>query len=453
MGKDQEKKKYKKVQFLPWEIYTGPVMATVDDDGGGGENHVAVDYSGIRLRDGNRLVDQRWDPLAQCIDVEARLEATRRALETAMLWADPSEDVLKVFVAPEFLYRGPAGAYLNDLLDGWEGPSPFADGVLPRPFNAAWGGLTGGLRGLAADARLENWIFVFGTAIGASFADQWGSDATAINISFVQRGGPGHEDECHYVEKHLKSWMDFIEFNLNHPAFFDADVQHDSRDDQQILDRLIYINGGEGGCLFSFEDICRDNGQPLLFGLEICLDHAQSFDNGTTGRLAEAGERVDIQLVPSCGMSLIEESLSLAPAQGPRDTSYALNCDGYDCLDRPASGGHIQLWRQVLDENGAYQVEALQEVLGVFDDPDQTPPPPDDPAESRHFLIPNDPISLAGRVDLDPEVQAALGIDLQNISPNTLWRSHEAFPPREKSREKLWPKGLGFIRRLPPVPL
>jgi len=452
MEQKQEKKKYKRVQLLAWEIYTGPVLEKVDD-GSGGEIHIGVDYSGIRLRDGGRLVDQRWDPLAQCIDIEARLEATRRALETALLWADPAEDVLKVFVAPEFLYRGPAGAYLNDLLDGWEGPPPFTDGVLPPPFQNGWEGLTGGLRALAANEQFENWVFVFGTAIGASFAEQWGSDATAINFSFVQRGGLEHQEECHYVEKHLKSWMDFIVFNLDHPAFFDGDVNHDSRDDRQILDRLIYENGDEGGCLFSFEGICRDNGQPLLFGLEICLDHAQSFDNGTTGRLAEAGERVDIQLVPSCGMSLIEESLSLAPAQGPRDTSYALNCDGFGCLDRPTPGGHIELWHQVLDENGAYQVEVLQEVPGVFDDPDETPPPPDDPKESRHFLVPDGPINLEGRVELDPEVQAALGIDLKDIRPDTLWRSHGDFPKRKKPLAKLWPSGLGFIRRLPSVPL
>ncbi len=449
MEKSQKKTNYKKVQFLAWEIYTGPIR---DDRGN------AIDYAGIRLQDGGRRVDRRWDVLAQCIDIEARLEATRRAMETALLWADPDEEVLKIFMAPEFLYRGPAGAYLYDLLDGWLGVSPFGSGVLPPPFDNGWGGLAGGLKWLAADPQFENWIFAFGTAIGASFAHQWGDDAAAVNISFVQRGGPSHTEECYYVEKHLKSWMDFVAFNLNHPAFSDGDVEYDSRRDWPVLDRLIYNSGTGGGSLFSFPSVCRSNGQSLLFGLEICLDHARSYEPNipvpVTGRLAQAGERVDIQLVPSCGMSLMETSLSLAPAQGPRDRSYAFNCDGNGSIFIQGApwrlGGHVELWSQTLDGAGVYHKDVLQEVRNIYDDPDQTPPPPDDPTQSRHFQIPEDVIDVSGRVQIPVEVEAALGIDLQRISPYTLWRSHEDFPPGRDPQIAFWPRGLGFVRRLPP---
>lgn len=444
MGKDPEKKEYKQVQFLAWEIYTGPVMDT---------SYNGVDYAGIRLQNGGRSTDHRWAVLDQCIDIEARLEATKRALETALLWADKDESTLKIFMAPEFLYRGPAGAYINDLLDGWVGAPPFKGITLPPPFDLAWGGLIGGLKALAADAQFENWIFVFGTAIGAAFTGPQ-DDATAVNISFIQRGGPSRGNECYFVKKHLKSWMDFIRFNLDHPAFFDRDVRHDSRRDWPVLDGMMYDNDEMGGCLFSFPTVCRSGGTALRFGLEICLDHAQGYEssdpNAAIGRLARTGERVDIQLVPSCGMSLIERSLALAPAQGPRDTSYAFNCDGNASLDLRALGGHVQLWHQVTAAGGGYQVEALQDVQSIYDEPDQTPPPADDPKQSRHFGISDAVIDLSGRIQLDPEEP---GIDLRRISPYTLWRSHEDLPAGTDPQIETWPKGLGYIRRLPPVPL
>lgn len=188
-----------------------------------------------------------------------------------------------------------------------------------------------------------------------------------------------------------------------------------------------------------------------MFGLEICLDHALGYvsdrPEAVTGRLAVTKKRVDIQLVPS--------SLSLAPARNPCDpTSYAFNCDGLSSVNKEdvELGGHVQLWDGVKIA-GEYQVDVLQEVQSIYDDPDQTPPPDDDPTQSRHFSVPDDDIDLSNRVFLLPEFQAELGIDLHRISPNTLWRSHKDAKPGEDPHTRLWPEGLGFIRRLPPVML
>ena len=101
---------YSKVQFIAWEIYTGPVY----------QNRLADHYPGIAPA----LGDRRWDVLSQCLDISARVQFTKKALDAAYESADQDENTLKVFMAPEFLYRGAAGAYLFDLLNGWDGGRP-----------------------------------------------------------------------------------------------------------------------------------------------------------------------------------------------------------------------------------------------------------------------------------------------------------------------------------------
>ena len=82
---------YSKVQFIAWEIYTGPVY----------QNRLADHYPGIAPA----LGDRRWDVLSQCLDISARVQFTKKALDAAYESADQDENTLKVFMAPEFLYR------------------------------------------------------------------------------------------------------------------------------------------------------------------------------------------------------------------------------------------------------------------------------------------------------------------------------------------------------------
>lgn len=81
-------------------------------------------------------------------DVMGRIAIMEAAVERAFLQADPSRDVLKIFVAPEFFFRGPRGAY--------PASSIFASDT---SFNAL------DQIGLALDAivqqeRFEDWLFV-----------------------------------------------------------------------------------------------------------------------------------------------------------------------------------------------------------------------------------------------------------------------------------------------------
>ncbi len=467
---------YTKVQFLAWEIYTGPLH----DD----YLHV-TGYPGISFRFPKSWY---WEALSQCLDIEARLVVTQRAIEKAYEHADKDENTLKIFMAPEFLYRGAAGAYFFDLLSGWEGPAPFHESLsptfqpywkdsLPPPFREHWRGLLPGLQSLVNDDRYKDWLFIFGTAIGGAFArkqGQW-TDGIANNIAFVQRGGAGRGAECCYTQKHLKSSIDFIDYNTRYPdllAFFKSNTHHDSPKDWEILDRLIMEDNEKadwarvGGALFRFPDICKSDGTPIQFGLEICLDHkkgyaSQSTSEKITGRLAKRGEFVDIQLVPSCGTHLIPTSLALGPEEGPRNCSYAFNCDGLRSLPQynkktkkyhKALGGHVQLWNELPDSTGSYAMNSVSETPDSFLDPDQSAQP-DDPTKSMHFAVDGADIDLSKRVPMEEKLRKEFPIDLRHISPKTLWRSRKDFGRGPDAHMRQWPMGPGFIRRLPAVPL
>lgn len=441
---------YSKVQFIAWEVYTGPVYSR-----GGADR-----YPGIAPAWG----DRRWDVLSQCLDISARVEFTRLAIEAACQEASSDADTLKVFMAPEFLYRGAAGAYLFDLLNGWEEAAPPGFGTLPPPYDRHWGGLFGELWALTAEPRFQDWVFVFGTAVGAAFSCARGRIVTAHtgaqlaavgwNLSMVQCGGmPERGDGCYFTEKHLKSGIDFVEFNLTHtpPVLFTQDqIEHGSEPTWRVLDRLIqYIPGEMGGSLFKLPGICKGDGSLIQFGLEICLDHAQAYVPGAgegqvTGRLARSGALVDIQLVPSCGMSLVESSLALAPREGPKNCSYAFNCDGLLTWDsqrehaRRFLGGHIQLWSGSAEQGGGHPPRVLANIADSFH-------------TAGH-------VQVDGSIDLSavrlPEAASqALGIDLSNIRAGQLWRSHAPFPPGGDPHQHLWPEGAGFVRALEPQSL
>ncbi|MYN16811.1 hypothetical protein GTP81_08605 [Rugamonas sp. FT107W] len=80
------------------------------------------------------------------VDIAQRCDVMKAAIQTAVnhMSCDPSPDTLKVFVAPEFFFRGARGAYPVDQLDK----------VLET------------LRAETNQPKYVDWLFVFGTAIG-----------------------------------------------------------------------------------------------------------------------------------------------------------------------------------------------------------------------------------------------------------------------------------------------
>ena len=339
---------YSKVQFISWEVNTGPVNDPVPQPPLNFPGH----YVGLRLNGQN---DDRVDVYSQCRDIQARIEFTKNAIQQASKLADPSPNTLKVFMAPEFLYRGAGGAYLHDLLNGWTGNTPFA---LQAPFNQNWPGLFGGLKQSVANDTYNNWVFVFGTAISAAFPTaqqpdgKWYINTSQLvntevyNTALIQVGGSANTGVNYASRKHYISGIDFLQW-------YTGSVQHRlgavAAADPHNLVPADVVGVPEGGAVFQLNGINDNSGNPIVFGIEICLDHNYN-GVGQIGRLRTANQYVKIQLVPSSGMQLTDASIRLLPAAGPTPNSYAFNCDGLQSLAQLGEGCHTQVWN---GSNGA----------------------------------------------------------------------------------------------------
>lgn len=456
---------YSQIQFIAWGLYTGPVF---DDS-----RREGIGYSGLSVLPG----DLRLDVLGQFIDIKARVAFTKEAIDAAYQNATDDPDTLKIFVAPEFLYRGAAGAYAYDLLNGWEKKSPF-QGVIPPPYNEKWPGLFGELKELVRDPKFRDWIFVFGSAVGAAFQPAKSKTvmtkndylASGWNLSLVQCGGDTREQQeaCYFTQKHLKSGVDFIEHNLENPRtvlFTNKNIEHTTARNRSILDRLMLedpLPGESGGSLFCFPHICNADGETLRFGLEICLDHAQKknpdeAEPDVTGRLALGGGEVDVQLVISCGMMLLKTSMALAPRKSPQTYSYALNCDGLISLDPDGGcgnvlGGHLQLWESERDEQ-KHPPRRLLDIINTLVNrkaPNKGEEPPD-PQGLQSFPV-EDKAALPD-LQLPANIQRTLEIDLKNINASQLWYSHKPFEIGRNPNNLFWPQGAGFVHIVPALPL
>ncbi|QGZ42175.1 hypothetical protein IP92_05420 [Pseudoduganella flava] len=351
---------YSKVQFISWEVYTGPII--VDQQAGIGL------YPGLRDQD----QDKRTGVLGQCRDIDARVAFTADALAKAEAASDRSPSTLKIFMAPEFLYRGAGGAYLNDLLNGWQPPGAPAEFGLPAPYNGPWPGLFGALRALVARSAFEDWVFVFGTAISASFPTRKATSGKYVldpsqpgeiyNSALIQRGGTGHTADAYVSRKQYISGIDFINW-------YGAVQQHmpgtvEPADPEAVVPEDA-MGVPEGSAVFRLPAVNDGTGAPIDFGIEICLDHASSGGNHANafGRIRTANQYVKIQLVPSAGMRLKPESIRLQPAGGPTPNSYAFNCDGLATMAGNEYGSHTQVWNGA---NGAIPAAAnrLIEISG-----------------------------------------------------------------------------------------
>ena len=398
---------YTHVQFISWEVYTGPNRGPPP----WAMNRDGISYTGIGKEN---AVDNRLDIEGQIEDIEERLQFTYKAIEEAHKLAVTKPTTLKVFMAPEFLYRGKGGAYIHDLINGWEQAERSPDEFnLPRRFDE-FPGLFGYLKRFATgEKKFNDWLFVFGTAISASFPARfetnkgWVVDSTQMgeiyNTALVQRGGSLNMDDAYASRKRYIASIDFIKSQYRAKNFTLGDVVPADR-----LRLEPNESNREGSATFTINGINDKAGQPIVFGLEVCLDHSISTprnpqpplwanstvyaignvvfsspgdgllytcgiahtssaspttftqDNNNNpgrwvlypytnpwGRLRTADKWVKIQLVPSGGMHLKPASIRLLPAAGPTPHSYAFHCDGLTTLAGDPNyrwGAHTQIW-------------------------------------------------------------------------------------------------------------
>ena len=158
--------KYKKVQGIGFQIYTGGAPAFLKNHSDG---TVALNPECIG-RDSYGQVVGAEAPMMQCyiglpdpmLDVRGRIEIMMDAVEKAYAVVTATENAddsatLKVFIAPEFYWRGITGAYSFEYDELPNDPS-FCGPICQ---------ILVGLENIVAQERFEDWVFLFGTIIAS----------------------------------------------------------------------------------------------------------------------------------------------------------------------------------------------------------------------------------------------------------------------------------------------
>lgn len=275
---------YKQIQFIGYEISTAPKNAVF-------ENGVikSGDYVGIT-------------------DIDEDIKQRGRLMTDAILTANtnrtvPTDDdkTLKIFMAPEFYFRGPKGAYEMEQVQQ----------------------VIESLQAIVKSDDWKDWIFVFGSIVGNSRPDQ--SDwllqfeeeelfREVYNVVLVQQGGfnddsDAKENSARIVMKEFMSDIDFIlkpakGISLSQSGHMPAFPPGEGEEEQ--------LHNYDGLGIFKLNE--------LTFGLEVCLDHL-------AGRLRSSpqlpgADMVEFQLIPSCGMNIKPYNV-IAQNDG-----YSFNVDG-----------------------------------------------------------------------------------------------------------------------------
>lgn len=253
---------------------------------------VPADHA-TRLNDEDRDLAQRCKELIKAIRVSVQCYATSAAGKSDA----EKRQSLKIFMAPEFFFRGPYGAYADI-------------GCISKIFDT--------MVSETSQDVYADWLFVFGTAICTSDKESNGVKEGNLleNYALVQRGGSNHSNQNNIVvAKEFPSHIDFKHPGITNLQWFDpakskANIAGVS--EKHVMPegaRQDPINGAlggdslselAGGCIFTMDGI--------RFGLEVCRDHHIK-------RLAKSKEAgtVHIQLIPSAGMSISVGGISCVP--------------------------------------------------------------------------------------------------------------------------------------------
>lgn len=241
-------------------------------------------------------------------DIEARCDLMLRAMQTAqgalqqLSPPSPTCDTLKVFMAPEFFFRGALGAYQMDDVQ-----TAIAT-----------------LQAMAAKGQWEDWVFVFGTILGVSSptlpTPPYDIDPLATqevyNFALVQQGGVAAQGDtgARMVMKELMSGVDFIATIANPGGLLLGDVAHMPASNTSGMGREQQEVNYDGAGVFELAGV--------TWGLEVCLDHLDSVRRLQKSPQLPGEKLIQLQVVPSCGMGI------QAPSVITQSGGYVFNCDG-----------------------------------------------------------------------------------------------------------------------------
>lgn len=276
-------------------------------------------------------------------DMRGRCDDLKKAIRAAYALADRDGrnynargKLLKVFVAPEFFFRGANGAYDHAVVHG-NAARTDDQGRLVDPANK---GLVEIMLEELNQPCYKDWLFVLGTAIAATeekahrcMAQGCGGKvvfdvdaktgrssarcdasrnhrvierslgAFVENVGFIVKEG-----EVHTVSKELVSHIDYVKDKAKGERDL-VTVGGSGKPVELKVRRHVQASGYTsasntpsrfsdermGGCIFTIDGV--------TIGVEVCLDHASTTGNATSGRLEHAAN-IQLQLIPSAGMSI-----------------------------------------------------------------------------------------------------------------------------------------------------
>lgn len=279
-------RKYDNVVCVSYSVTTGNFEAL-------GSGSTVVKYQG--------MLDDGADMLARVRTMKLAVNQARGLVPVAQL---NDKKTLKIFMAPEFYFRGRYGAYTPDVVSQ----------IMPL--------LRAGNDGTGR-SKFDDWLIVFGTAISAAVnvthycitcksdkdvsfdpdpmsvgktkarcANGAGHDvqegnygATVDNVALIQKGKLDH-----LIAKQYMSGIDFRDKGpggyvriMGHPGLDKLRARHDSDfTPSKFQDERM------GGGIFNIDGI--------TIGMEVCLDHAMDKLKG--------GKNLQIVLIPSAGMDI-----------------------------------------------------------------------------------------------------------------------------------------------------
>lgn len=262
-------------------------------------------------------------------DIKARVKIMAEAITTAQASGHcGSGDTLKIFMAPEFFFRGFLGAYHMDD----------AQTVIEA------------LREVLKAGPYEHWLFVFGTTLG--FSRSTGSTKEVYNFTVVQKGS-GTISDSRAVMKEFKSGIDFVGDKIVYTGsqwivaaatvgLTDSFVEHLSPVSGPGAGKERQSYDFDGNSIFELDGI--------TFGLEVCLDHAEQRLRKSPNKVGQ--NQIQIQLVPSAGMEICANAV-VAMKGG-----LVFNCDGsYGLPGKSPADAHSSLHKVTKMHVGANDAE------------------------------------------------------------------------------------------------
>lgn len=340
-------KSYTKFQSIGFSLFTGPAEA-IDKNATNNCEYTPVNCRGeVVLLGGDEVCEAcvvlseecgsvGFNPIIsqtqECYigksdtaeDVDGRISIMQQAVERAYEVASQDEDTLKIFVAPEFFWRGANGSYSFDVIDNLDKEGE---------YNAI-GHITKALEDMIQQEKFSDWMFLFGTIIASKEeTTSEGVDNTRaietngtmyqfLNFAPIYKGfdpaTTSPKGMMFVVPKVTVSSIDFLSTDRTPKLSDYADIY-----DNDLFDE-ISVSLEDTGYVEINESLFYMNN--IAMSVEICLDHLEKMaqtrlhdpnitmvSSGGLGKYDNLPkpESAQISLVSSAGMSIMKDSLVL----------------------------------------------------------------------------------------------------------------------------------------------